>query len=395
MNIAILGYGTVGSGVAKIIENAKTPFTKNIHISHILIRKGKAKTLPCMCEDYSTILEDKNLDIVVETMGGIEPAHTYILEALRHGLHVVSANKAVLSQYLREFSEVAKSNHVKIYYEASTGGGIPWIEGLAKVMRIDEVDEIYGIFNGTSNYILDQMERFHKAFDEVLKKAQALGYAESDPSSDIDGIDIQNKLIISASLAYDYHMQKDFPILGIRNITKEDVSYFMELGYHIRLLAKTKRKQHFYGCVVEPVLFPSLAIESNTLANNNVITLHGESIGYLKFYGQGAGQMPTANAIVQDIIDISENTSHWVMNFENLLQYKDTICKHDYIIRLQSKALGFIDGLNYKVEHFKGNSYYHIKNILVTDMHQRMSKILEVDSMAFMGSIFSKEEDND
>ena len=149
MNIAILGYGTVGSGVKEIIDHAVTKSTKQLHVSYILIRKGKAKTLPYMCDDIRTILQDTSVDVIVETMGGLEPAHTYILQALKSGKHVVTANKAVIAAYLKEFTDVAREHNVRIYYEASTGGGIPWIEGLAKAMRIDEVDRIHGIFNGT------------------------------------------------------------------------------------------------------------------------------------------------------------------------------------------------------------------------------------------------------
>ena len=169
MNIAILGYGTVGSGVKEIVDHAVTKSTKQLHVSYILIRKGKEKTLPYMCDDIQTILDDADVDVVVETMGGLEPAHTYILQALKSGKHVVTANKAVIAAYLKEFTDTAREHNVRIYYEASTGGGIPWIEGLAKAMRIDEVDRIHGIFNGTSNYILDHMQRYHASFEDILK----------------------------------------------------------------------------------------------------------------------------------------------------------------------------------------------------------------------------------
>ncbi len=177
MNIAILGFGTIGSGVYEIIEHATTPETKALHVTHILIRKGKPKTLPYMCDDIETILNDPALDVVVETMGGLEPAHTYILQALQAGKHVVTANKAVVAAYVKEFHECASENDVNFYYEASTGGGIPWIQGLEKALRIDQVNRIHGIFNGTSNFILDHMQRYQATFDEVLKEAQHLGYA--------------------------------------------------------------------------------------------------------------------------------------------------------------------------------------------------------------------------
>ena len=393
MNIAILGYGTVGSGVAHIIEQTNTVYTKELHVSHILVRKGKEKTHPCMCDDIETILQDSSCDTVVETLGGLEPAHTYIMQALEAGKHVVTANKAVIAKYLREFSECANKNNVKIYYEATTGGGIPWIEGLAKAMRIDDIKRIHGIFNGTSNYILDHMERFGSEFDEILKEAQALGYAEADPSADIDGYDICNKLRISASLAYDFHVPDTFPVYGIRTITKQDVSYFKSLGYSIRLIAKTKRSANQYGCVVEPVLFDKNEIESNTKDNYNVITLHGETIGDLKFYGQGAGKLPTANAIVQDIIDIDQDIHHMECTFRNEMEYDKTLCLRDYIVRAKPEAYVFLKDCEFEEHMFEGCAYVHIKGVEVYHMHQYMKEIMNVDPFAFMASIYGGEED--
>lgn len=393
MNIAILGFGTVGSGVVEIIENAQTLYTKKLHVKHILIRKGKEKTHPAMCDDIETILQDQECQCVVETLGGIEPAHTYIMRALQSGKHVVTANKAVVAKYLREFSECAKANQVKIYYEASTGGGIPWIEGLSKAMRIDEIERIHGIFNGTSNFILDHMERFGASFDEILKEAQDLGYAEADPSADIDGFDICNKLRISASLAYDFHVPDTFPVYGIRTINKLDVAYFQSLGYSIRLIAKTKRSQNHYGCVVEPVLFDKNELESNTMDNYNIITLHGKTIGDLKFYGQGAGKLPTANAIVQDMIDINENTSHLDFTFSNEMEYDKTLCLRDYIVRADKKAWTLLKGYTCEEHVFEGCTYLHVKDVEVYHMHQFMKEIMKVDANAFMASIYGGEED--
>lgn len=392
MNIAILGYGTVGSGVKEILDNAVTIHTKQLHVSHILIRKGKQKTHPCMCDDIQTILQDASCDLVVETLGGLEPAHTYILQALQSGKHVATANKAVIAKYLKEFSECAKSNNVKIYYEATTGGGIPWIEGLAKAMRIDEIDRIHGIFNGTSNYILDHMQRYGSDFHEVLATAQQLGYAETDPSADIDGYDICNKLRISASLAYDYHIPNTFPVFGIRNITKKDVSYFKTLKRAVRLIAKTRRHKAHYGCVVEPVLFHVESLESNTQDNFNLITLHGDTIGDLKFFGQGAGKLPTANAIVQDIIDILEDVQHLCPTLRNVMQYDETLCLRDYIVRTSKEAQSILQTCTYDIKAFENNEYLHVKNIPVYHMHNYMKEIMCIDDKAFMASIYDKED---
>ncbi|HCO29182.1 MAG TPA: homoserine dehydrogenase, partial [Lachnospiraceae bacterium] len=194
MRVAILGYGTIGRGVYEIISQKATTYTSRMSVSYIWIRKGKEKVLPEMCDDFNKILADKEVEVVVEVLGGLEPARTMILEALRAKKHVVTANKKVVAAHLQEFLQVAKENEVQFLFEASTGGGIPWIRSVEKVKRIDEVSDFHGIFNGTTNYILDRMYKEGAEFDEVLKQAQQLGYAEHDPSADIDGIDIGNKL---------------------------------------------------------------------------------------------------------------------------------------------------------------------------------------------------------
>lgn len=391
MNIAILGFGTIGSGVYEIIEHATTPETKALHVTHILIRKGKPKTLPYMCDDIETILNDPALDVVVETMGGLEPAHTYILQALQAGKHVVTANKAVVAAYVKEFHECASENDVNFYYEASTGGGIPWIQGLEKALRIDQVNRIHGIFNGTSNFILDHMQRYQATFDEVLKEAQHLGYAEADPSADIDGFDICNKLRISASIAYDYHVPDNFPVFGISTITKEDVQYFKSLGMAVRLIAKTKRQGNTYSCVVEPILFKENQLEANTMDNYNLITLHGDTIGDLKFFGQGAGKLATANAVVQDILDILEGKAHRVLHFQKEMQYDTTLCNRDYIVRCDKSLRPMLHHLSYDSSTF--DKYLHVKNVEVAHMHELMKEILKHDATAFMASIHDHREE--
>ena len=348
MNIAILGFGTVGSGVYEIVEHAQTDLTKQLNVKHILIRKGKPASLPCMCDDIATILEDDEVDVVVETMGGIEPAHTYIMSALNAKKHVVTANKAVVAKYMKEFLDCAKTNGVSFYFEASTGGGIPWIAGLEKALRIDNVSRIHGIFNGTSNFILDHMQRYHADFDEVLKEAQELGYAEADPSADIDGYDICNKLRISASIAYDFHVPDNFPVFGIRNIIKQDVQYFKSLGLAVRLVAKTARRDNAYSCVVEPVLFQDTDLEANTKDNFNIISLYGDTIGDLKFFGQGAGKLATANAIVQDVIDILEGKAHHELQFNTDMTYDPSICIRDYILRCSKECRSLLTNVSYE-----------------------------------------------
>ncbi|MGQ2374694.1 homoserine dehydrogenase [Companilactobacillus zhachilii] len=387
MKIAILGFGTVGKGVYKIIKRANVQ-TQDLAVSHILIRKNKVCSLPEMTDDINEILNDEQTDIVVEAIGGIEPAHEYILEALKHGKHVITANKAVIARYLKEFTEAAEQNDVKFYFEASVGGGIPWIQGLEKALRIDNVNAISGIFNGTSNFILDQMSRNGESFVEVLKKAQALGYAEADPSADIDGIDVANKLCISADIAYDIdiHNHQNLPIFGIRNITCADVKYFQDKGLAVKLIGRTHQKGNKFDYVVEPALFLDRTLEANTPDNYNLISLNGDTIGKLDFFGQGAGMFPTANAVVQDVLDIKEQKSHLRRDFNKKMEYCPELTKGDYLVRSK------VDISDIFVDYQPTNdgAYLAVHQIPVGEMHRLMRKVLQMDAAAFMVSLPSQ-----
>ncbi|MFD1471995.1 homoserine dehydrogenase [Companilactobacillus mishanensis] len=384
MNIAILGFGTVGKGVYEIVKKANGQ-TRNLSVSHILIRKNKERVLPEMTGNIEEILNDKNTDVVVEAIGGIEPAHEYILSALEHGKHVITANKAVIAVYLKEFTDAAEQNNVKFYFEASVGGGIPWIQGLEKALRIDRVNSIQGIFNGTSNFILDQMSRRGGSFVDVLKEAQKLGYAEADPSADIDGIDVANKLCISCDIAYniDIKNRKALPIFGIRNITAKDVEYFAKKGLSVKLIGRTHQKGNKFDYVVEPSLFVNHSLEANTPDNYNLISLNGDTIGKLDFFGQGAGMLPTANAVIQDILDIQEEKEHLKREFNKKLEYCPQLTKGDYLVR--SKA-DIADLFKDFAPTYEGK-YLAVHSIPVGEMHKIMRQVLKVDSSAFMVSL--------
>ena len=387
MNIAILGFGTVGSGVYKIIKKANMQ-TQNLSVSHILIRKNKQRVLPEMTDDINEILNDKATDVVVEAIGGIEPAHQYIMSALNHGKHVITANKAVIAIYLKEFTDAAQANNVKFYFEASVGGGIPWIQGLEKALRIDSVNSISGIFNGTSNFILDQMSRNGESFVDVLKKAQALGYAEADPSADIDGYDIANKLCISADIAYniDIRNHQDLPIFGICNITSSDVKFFQRKGCSVKLIGRTRQIGNKFDYVVEPTLFLNRTLEANTPDNYNLISLKGDTIGKLDFFGQGAGMFPTANAVVQDILDIKEQKCHLKREFDKKLEYCPELTKDDYLVRSNVD----IRDLFADYELSNEGSYIMVHQIPVGEMHKLMKSVLKMDKSAFMVSLPSQ-----
>lgn len=390
MNVAILGYGTVGSGVHKIISSNNTSSLSEVHVTHILVRKGKTHRSPLMCDDIQVILQDSSVDIVVETLGGMEPAHAYIMACLKAGKHVVSANKAVIAKYMKEFHACAKEHHVNFLYEASCGGGIPWLHSLHNAMRIDDINEVKGIFNGTTNYILDHMVKDNVHFDAILAKAQELGYAERDPSADIDGIDIQNKLKISASLAFRSDILQNFPTFGIRNIHKDDIDYYATLGYSVKLMAIAVRKEDRYCLVVEPILYTKNDVEAAVSENNNMISLHGDSIGDLKFYGQGAGKFPTANAIVQDILDISLQVPAQEVCLDQCLRVDTSLIEGMYILRTSVSA----HVLESLLEEYYGDrheyydsAYTTTKNISAYQMHQVLQKLLTIDADAFIARI--------
>ena len=388
MKIAVLGNGTVGNGVLDIIEQQMKPACKDIEIAYLLIREGKPKTKPIMCDDINTILQDTSVDLVVEVMGGIEPAHTYILQALRMKKHVVSANKAVIAKYMKEFQECADENNVCFLYEASCGGGIPWLHNLFQSKRIDNIHEISGIFNGTTNYILDHMTKEQKQFDVILRRAQELGYAEKDPSADIDGIDIQNKLKISASIAFDSDIVQDFPTFGIRTIHKNDIAYFTSLHKCVKLMAVAKKQDDRYGAAVEPLLYDADAMESSISENFNLACLNGTTIGDCKFYGQGAGKLPTANAVVQDIIDILYQLPKPEISLSKNLRHDTSLVKGVYIVRTNNKECRqILEDFYDREERFQGYSYIWTKCISAYQMHQFIKQIMDKDAGAFMARI--------
>ena len=332
MNIALLGFGVVCGGVYNILS--KMP---EYTVKKILIRNPAKKTMDCMTLEFADIENDKEIDLVVEAIGGLHPAREYILASLNAKKHVVTANKAVVAAYFEEFVAAAKENGVKFMVEATSGGGIPWIKNLQRVGRIDEVTELHGIMNGTSNFILSAMTSEGKDFNDVLKTAQELGYAEADPSADIDGDDVRNKCAISAAVAFGCHVDVNSILQsGIRHITKADIDWCKENGLVCKLFATAKREGDSFDAVVEPVLLSRDTVEANVPRNYNITCLYGETIGEVKLYGQGAGGFPTGNAIVQDIIDINTDNAFEIV-FDKKLTKTETITGR-YYIRIPEKV---------------------------------------------------------
>ena len=357
MKIAVLGFGTVGSGVYEISQNLK-----DIEVKKVL-EKDLSK-INIATDNYDEIINDREIELVVECMGGLHPAYEFIMKALQNKKHVVSANKAVIAKYLDEFLKAAQENGVEFRFEASVGGGIPCLAGIQKIRRVENVDKFYGIFNGTSNFILDNMYRFENEFFTTLKTAQELGYAEADPSADIDGYDVTNKVIISSALAYDGFIKNEFPCFTMRNITKEDILYFKKKGLIAKYIGEATTVGNEYEASVMLNLFPTNALEGNVLSNYNIVTVQSHTMGEVKFYGQGAGKLPTANAIIQDILDIQANISFNPISIEKKYSYSAKLFKHRYVLRSNEELKGEFD----KIEKDGNNFYHYTKEITQADL---------------------------
>lgn len=334
MKIALLGYGTVGRGVDEIVRT-RVP---SVEVARILELPGRL-TDPRMTSSFDEIVSDPAIELVVECMGGVEPARTYITAALAAGKHVVTSNKAVVAAHFAEFADAARAGGAGLYIEAAVGGGIPWIASVEKVRRIDEVTSFSGIMNGTTNYIVDAMRRHGADFDEVLAEAQRLGYAERDPSADVDGIDVLNKTIISASVAFDVACERNLPASGIRNLRASDLALFAARGRTVKLLGRGVCRDGRYAAAVEPVAVAADSLEASVPSNFNLVTLEGTTVGELKFYGQGAGSLPTGNAIVQDVLDCATGARRPAYDFTRPLSYDPALLRGDYVFRTEA-ALG-------------------------------------------------------
>lgn len=339
MKIGLLGCGIVGSGVYDIITQKMSPMVKDFSIGKVLVKTPEEIIRPDMTNSVDEIFADTSIDTIVEAMGGIHPAYEFITKALNSGKNVVTANKAVVAKYINEFTELAKKNGVKFMYEASVGGGVPWIKSLRQAMRIDEITHIAGVFNGTTNLILSEMEEKGLSFAECLKTAQKMGYAEADPTADIDGIDVRNKLIISTSIAVGKQvLAEEIMTYGIRSVSECDLKYFASINKHIRLYAEAIIEDGKYCCRIEPALFNQDEPESGIKLNYNICSLYGKTIGNLKYIGQGAGKFPTANAMVQDLIDIDlKNDGLTELSFNGNAECNMNALKGSYYVRYSQK----------------------------------------------------------
>lgn len=310
VNIAVLGYGTVGSGVVEVINTNLDSINKKagneIKIKYVLdLRDFPGDPVEkILVHDFDTILNDPEVRIVVEVMGGTEPAYTFVKKSLLAGKSVCTSNKELVAQYGPELLEIARQNNINFLFEASVGGGIPIIRPLNSSLTADEIREITGILNGTTNYILTQMSDEGWEFDKALKAAQNLGYAERNPEADIEGYDACRKIAILSSLAFGNHVDyKEIYTEGISKISAKDIQYAKKMGMAVKLLASSKRENDNFYAMVAPFLVPKQHPIYSVNGVFNAIFVNGNVLGDIMFYGSGAGKLPTASAVVSDVVD--------------------------------------------------------------------------------------------
>ncbi|MFA5322092.1 MAG: homoserine dehydrogenase [Smithella sp.] len=317
INIALIGFGTIGTGVVKLLRQNEELITKKLGARLVLKKiadidittpRGIKISKSMLTTNVREIINDKDISIVIELMGGYEPARTFVLEAIAKGKHVVTANKALLATHGNEIFPAAQKSAVDIGFEASVGGTIPIIKTLKESLVANRINSIMGIMNGTCNFILTKMTDEDKAFDVVLKEAQKLGFAEADPTFDIEGIDTAHKMAIILSLAYGKKVNlKDIFLEGITKISREDIAFARELGYRIKLLAIAMLKNGAVEARIHPTMIPSSHLLANVNQNYNAFHIMGDASGPVFLFGQGAGMMPTASAVFSDIIDSARN----------------------------------------------------------------------------------------
>ena len=323
MKIGLLGFGTVGKGVYEL-----TSARDDMQVVRVLCRRELELPDAAVTHDFNDILQDDSIDTVVEAIGGLHPAWEYVKAALEAGKNVVTANKAMVATFYDQLLPLVEEKGVCFRCTASVGGGIGWLSELERVRRIEKVSCVGGIMNGTCNYILDSMTRLGLDYDDALRQAQELGYAEADPSTDVDGIDTWHKLIVSANIAFGVSLDIGaIPAAGIRNINACDIDTFHAHGMVCKLVSRADRNENSVSAFVQPTLFPLDQPEAAVPANYNLITLHGDVSGRQSFYGQGAGRYPTAYNVVQDCVDFLQGNGFYCpygerVNIDNSLRMR-------------------------------------------------------------------------
>jgi len=391
INIALLGIGTIGSGVVRaLLLKAKTltrqagsPLALKLVVEKDIARHGsQGLEKSIFTIDYREAIFSSDVDIVVELIGGEYPAYDYIKEALNNGKHVVTANKEVMAKHGAELLSIARKNHVALRFEASVGGGIPLISPFQRDLVANDIQAIYAILNGTTNYILTRMAHDGLDFNVALKQAQKLGYAEANPANDIGGLDTAYKLAILTSLGFDMIVNfDDVYYEGIAKLRSRDFRYANELGYAIKLLAIAKRSDKKVETRVHPVFMPAESLLAKVDGVYNAIYVTGDLVGNVLFYGEGAGPSATSSAVIADVINIAQNINNKQDNAPHLIPQKisgilpmeDIVTRYYFRMNVLDRA-----GVLAKIAEVMGNHGISISSVIQkeSDPHTRTAEIV-------------------
>lgn len=353
VKVGLLGLGTVGTGVVRIVEGNQEDLSSQVG-SPILIEKIAVKNLEKtrnievdhrkLTEDPWEVIRDPEIDVIVEVMGGVEQTKTYILEALERGKHIVTANKDLMALYGSEILAKAMEHQCDVFYEASVAGGIPIIRTLIEGFSSDRIMKIMGIVNGTTNYILSKMSQEGASYEDVLKEAQQLGYAESDPTSDVEGLDAARKMAILGTLGFRTNVELgDVQVRGISSVSKEDILYAKRLGYEMKLLGIAERQDDEFSITVQPTMVKNTHPIAAVNGVYNAVYVYGEAVGETMFYGAGAGEMPTATSVVADLVAVVKNLKLGVNGLKAIVPYKPKKLKTDDQIAYKNFLLLHVD----------------------------------------------------
>ncbi len=388
MKIAVMGYGTIGSGVVEVLNINQEKIAKRagepVEVKYVLdLRDFPGSPIEDrLIKDYMTIVNDPEVGVVVETMGGVEPAYTFVKAMLEAGKQVATSNKNLVATKGAELIRIAREHNVNFLFEASVGGGIPIIRPLNKCLTADEIEQITGILNGTTNYMLTKMSEEGTEFSEALRDAQAKGYAEKDPTADVEGYDPCRKIAILTSMVCGKQVDfEDIHCEGITKITPIDIKYAKAMGCSIKLLATSKKVGESYSCIVAPFMLPKDHALCGVGDVFNGIFVHGNVLGDAMFYGSGAGKLPTASAIVADVVDMVKHQHtniyiDWSEEKMELVDYKDSQTK--FFVRTSSYPAAVLDAfghVNYVDADVEGETAFTTELMSEGEFESRVAKI--------------------
>ena len=374
MVIGILGFGTIGVGVYDILKDLP-----GARVKHVLDLREVG--VPELTHRFEDILEDQEVDTVIEVMGGLHPAYEFVSACMKAGKNVVTANKFLVANFYDELTLLAKEQGVSFRSTAAVGGGIGWLTALENTKRMDKIHSIQGIMNGTTNYILSNMTEAGVSFETALSEAQALGYAEADPSADIDGKDVLQKVMISANVAFDCSLKaQEIPTFGIRHISAADIDGFKEAGLVCKLLGNAAQKEDQIAAYVIPVVMDQNAIFGAVPSNYNLISYEAEYAGVMSFYGQGAGRYPTASNVVKDCADLMAGAKAFYAENHGYRAISNEIVSYRFYLRSVSPKAAALAKEKLGAGWITGK-------MSVAEMAAQMKEIQNEDPAAFLAAV--------